>query len=320
MPPVFLAALLYIGAGIGMAVINLIGKKQTQGKEARITRRELPYIVAMVCLDMAAPILLMVGLSLTTPATASLLNNFEIVATAVIALVIFKEAVGKRMWIAIGLILIGSAILTIEDYSGFVFSAGAVFVLLACACWGIENNCTRMLSSKNPLQIIVIKGIGSGCGALLIAVFTHGVIVNILLISVALLLGFIAYGLSIYFYILAQRNLGAIRTSAFYAIAPFIGVGLSFIMFRDTPARSFYIALAVMFSGVYLALSEKHEHQHTHEALEHEHRHNHSDGHHTHVHTPSTNGEHNHRHEHSELTHRHAHTPDLYHMHKHLPQ
>lgn len=206
MPPVLLAALLYLGAGIGMLILSLVIKKKDAFLEAKITIKELPFTIAMVILDIAAPIFLMFGLSMTNSETTALLNNFEIVATTVVALVVFKEAVGKRMGIAIILITAASILLTVENYGELKFSSGSLFVLAACVCWGIENNCTRMLSLKNPLHIVVIKGIGSGLGSLLIAIFVGGFSLNVLYIVITLLLGFVAYGLSIYFYILATLS------------------------------------------------------------------------------------------------------------------
>lgn len=315
LPPVFMAALLYLGAGLGMIVVNFFRGKQIN--EARITKKELPYTAGMVVLDIAAPIFLMLGLTLTTPANASLINNFEIVATSVIALFIFKEAIGKRMWIAIALITISSVILSFEDFSSLSFSIGSVFVLLACVCWGLENNCTRMLSLKDPLQIVIIKGIGSGLGSLAIAAALSEVTIEPVFIGIALLLGFISYGLSIFLYIHAQRQLGAARTSAYYAFAPFIGTGLSFAIFRHDVSLAFLTALIVMIAGTYFATFEKHEHQHRHEFLEHEHRHNHNDGHHEHTHGTVVKGEHSHLHIHQEMSHSHKHTPDLHHAHTH---
>ena len=317
LPPTLMAALLYLGAGFGMLLVNALRGKKTREREARITRRELPFIVAMVLLDITAPILLMLGLARTTSATASLLNNFEIVATTVIALVIFREAVGRRMWAAIGFIVFASVILSVEDIGSMSFSTGAVFVLLASVCWGFENNCTRMLSLKNPLQIVMIKGFGSGGGALIISLVMREGGARIGIIAAALLLGFVAYGLSIYCYILAQRQLGAARTSAYYAFAPFIGVGLSFIAFREPPTIAFIVALAIMAAGAYLAAFEKHGHAHVHELLKHEHRHRHDDGHHVHRHNAEVDGEHSHEHTHEEAAHTHPHMPDLHHRHAH---
>lgn len=317
-PPTLMAALLYLGAGFGMTVISMLKNlKHAPQLEANITKKELPYIMGMIVLDIAAPIFLMLGLTMTTSANASLLNNFEIAATSIIALLIFKETVGKRMWIAITLITLSSVLLSVEDFSSFSFSAGSVFVLLACICWGFENNCTRMLSLKSPLQIVVIKGFASGLGSLLIAFALKEYTNTISYIVLALLLGFFAYGLSIYFYIMAQRELGAARTSTYYAIAPFIGVALSFIIFKQSITFSFMIALILMIFGAYFAAIEKHQHYHIHNYIEHEHRHNHKDEHHTHVHDFPVDGEHSHPHVHDEYVHSHSHTPDLHHNHTH---
>ena len=250
-PPMMMAAMLYLGAGIGMSVIGVVRKNR--GAELRLTRKELPYTVAMVVLDIAAPIFLMLGLTLTTAANASLLNNFEIVSTAMIALLVFNEKITRRLWIAIALITLSSMILTIDDTSSFSFSLGSVFVVIACICWGIENNCTRVLSTKDPLQIVIIKGFGSGLGALIIAFAVGERIDNPAYIPAALLLGFFAYGLSIYFYVYAQRELGAAKTSAYYAIAPFIGVMLSFVILGEKPNAPFALALVIMIFGAYLA-------------------------------------------------------------------
>lgn len=255
--PTMMAALLYLGAGSGMFLLGLIRKKMGKGEtEKHLTRKDLPYTIGMVILDIAAPIFLMVGLTKTTSANASLLNNFEIVATAVIALIIFKEAISKRLWLAIGLITLSSMILSFEDINSLYFSIGSLFVLLACVCWGFENNCTRMMSESDPLQIVVIKGFGSGFGSMIIAfsVGEHFPALNY--IPYVLLLGFVAYGLSIFFYVYAQRKLGAAKTSAYYAIAPFIGVALSLIIFCDFPSITFLIALAIMILGTYFASTD----------------------------------------------------------------
>lgn len=317
-PPTLMASLLYLGAGFGMLAINIVKVLSKREQiEAKMTKKEMPYIIGMIILDVAAPIFLMLGLTMTTSANASLLNNFEIVATSLIALLIFKESIGKRMWIAISLISLSSIILSVEDLSSFSFSIGSIFVILACLCWGFENNCTRMLSLKDPLQIVVVKGFGSGVGSLIIALVLKQYSTNLLYLSMALLLGFVAYGLSIYFYIIAQRELGAARTSAYYAVAPFIGVLLSIIIFGQQMTVSFIIAIVIMIIGAYLAGVEHHKHIHGHKEITHEHRHNHSDNHHTHVHGYKDESEHSHVHTHEKTEHIHKHTPDMHHAHSH---
>lgn len=252
-----MAAFLYLGAGIGLFIVGMIQRATgRREKELPLTKKELPYTVGMVVLDIAAPIFLMIGLTMTTAANASLLNNFEIVATSIIALVIFKETISKRLWLAIALVTVSSIILSFEDMSSLSFSLGSIFVLLACVCWGFENNCTRMLSSKNPLEIVVIKGFGSGIGSLVIAFVTGESLPSLIFIFCALLLGFVAYGLSIYFYIYAQRDLGAAKTSAYYAAAPFVGAGLSLIIFHEIPSVTYIVALLIMLAGTYFASSD----------------------------------------------------------------
>ena len=256
-PAKMMAAFLYLGAGIGLFIIGMIQRATgRREKELPLTKKELPYTVGMVVLDIAAPIFLMIGLTMTTAANASLLNNFEIVATSIIALVIFKETISKRLWLAIVLVTVSSIILSFEDMSSLSFSLGSIFVLLACVCWGFENNCTRMLSSKNPLEIVVIKGFGSGIGSLVIAFVTGENLPSLIFIFCALLLGFVAYGLSIYFYIYAQRDLGAAKTSAYYAAAPFVGAGLSLIIFHEIPSVTYIVALLIMLAGTYFASSD----------------------------------------------------------------
>lgn len=260
-PPTMLAAMLYLGAGIGLLIVRLLQNRLGKAEnEPSLTRKELPYTIGMVLLDIAAPIFLLIGLSKTNAETVSLLNNFEIVATSIIALCIFKEAISLRLWGAIALVTISSVVLSIEDIRNFSFSIGSLFVLLASVCWGLENNCTRMISNKDPLQIVVIKGLGSGLGSLVIATFTGEQLVQKWeYIVCALLLGFVAYGLSIFFYIYAQRYLGAAKTSAYYALAPFIGVALSLIIFQEMPSVSFITALLIMLAGTYLATIDTQE-------------------------------------------------------------
>ena len=256
-PPTMMAGFLYLGAGIGMALMGLARIKTGHGKkEVHLTKKYLPYTVGMVVLDIAAPIFLMISLNRTTAANASLLNNFEIVATSLIALLIFKEKIGKRLWIAIELITISSILLSVEDAGSFQFSIGSLFVLLACVCWGLENNFTRSLSHSDPLEIVVIKGFGSGIGSVLIGLAVGKAVPIWSDILKILLLGFVAYGLSIYFYVYAQRDLGAAKTSAYYAVAPFIGVLLSFVIFREIPGALFFIALAIMIAGTWMANKE----------------------------------------------------------------
>lgn len=245
--PTMLAAFLYLGAGLGMLLFSAVRR---HSHEHPLRRGDLPFVVAMVVLDIAAPVLMMFGLKSTTAANASLLNNFEIVATALIALVFFHERVGRRLWLSIALITLSSILLSLDSEESFSFSAGSLMVIAATVFWGLENNCTRQIAGRDPLQIVVVKGIFSGLGALGLALWVGESFAPAGLLVLAMALGFVAYGLSIYYYTYAQRVIGAARTSAYYALAPFIGVLLSMLLLHERPGWIFYVALAVMACGM----------------------------------------------------------------------
>lgn len=256
-----LAALLYLGAGIGIGLGAGVagGIKRLTAKNTgieRLTKKDFPFVVGMILLDIAAPIFLMLGLHYGTSSNASLLGNFEIVATTVIALFVFKEVVSKRLWGAIALITLSSILLSFEGADSLHFSYGSLFVLLATTCWGFENNCTRKISSKNIYEIVVLKGIFSGLGSMMIAFATGEHLPEINYIGLALLLGFVAYGLSIFLYIRAQNVLGAAQTSAYYAVAPFVGASLSFLFLREPLTGIYLVALAVMIAGTALVVAD----------------------------------------------------------------
>lgn len=254
-PPTLMAGLLYLGAGIGMGCVSLFRANKTG--EQRLAKAELPYTIAMVVLDIAAPIFLLLGLSMTTAANASLLNNFEIVATSMIALAVFGERISARLWMGIVFVTLSCALLSVEDVASFDFSFGSLFILLACICWGIENNCTRRLSHKDPMQIVVIKGIFSGLGSIAIGLVLGESLDALWSVLAVLAVGFISYGMSIFFYVYAQRLLGAARTSAYYAITPFIGALLSLVIFRDPPTYPYFVALALMIVGAWLCAKDE---------------------------------------------------------------
>ena len=258
LPETLMAGFLYIGAGIGMLVIALIRRiRKTSKTEARLTKKELPYTLAMILLDIAAPICLLLGLKSTTAANASLLNNFEIVATAIIALMVFKEKISLRLWLGIVFVTLSCAVLSLEDLTGLQFSYGSLLILLAGLSWGFENNCTRKISSKDPMQIVLLKGVFSGLGSVLIGLVIGERITALWSVFAVLGVGLVAYGLSIFFYVHAQRILGAARTSAYYAIAPFIGTLLSLLVFRELPPYTYFIGLGLMAIGAWACASDR---------------------------------------------------------------
>ncbi len=253
--PTVLAGLLYIGAGIGTTIIYL-SKRSGIGADEKLSSADLPYTVAMVVLDIAAPVLLMFGLKITAAANASLLNNFEIVATSIIALVFFGEKISALLWGGIGLVTLSSILLSFENISAFDFSWGSLLVLAAAVCWGIENNCTRKISSKNAYEIVMIKGLCSGFCSLIIGFTVGERLPSPIYILFALILGFVAYGLSISFYVMAQHELGAAKTSAFYAAAPFVGTLISAVFLKETVGIQYFAALALMTAGTALIIRD----------------------------------------------------------------
>ena len=288
--PTFMAAFLYLGAGVGVGIMYLFHIKKEE-KAERLTMQDLPYTIGMIVLDIAAPIFLMIGIKMGTASNASLLGNFEIVVTTLMALLIFKEQVSGKLWIAIGFITLSSIVLSFEGSGSFQFSIGSLFVILATCCWGLENNCTRKISDKSTYEIVLLKGIFSGGGSFTIAMVLGEKIPEMIYIAIVMLLGFVAYGLSIFLYIRAQRNLGAAKTSAYYAVAPFIGSFLAFVVNGEKLAVEYFIGLALMLVGtvfvVYDTMINHHLHGHTHtivhthngvthtHMITHEHEHNH---------------------------------------------
>lgn len=247
-PPTFMAAFLYLGAGAGVGILYLFRFRREPAEE-RLHRGELIYAAGMIVLDIAAPIFLMLGIRLGTASGASLLGNFEIVATTLIALLLFKEAVSGRLWTGIAFITLSSMLLSFTGAGSIRLSYGSLFVLLAAACWGLENNCTRKIADKSTYEIVLLKGVFSGGGSLLIAYITGEKCPAAGLILRVMLLGFVAYGLSIFMYIRAQRELGAAKTCAWYAAAPFVGAFLSFLIIGEKLTGYYAVALVLMLIG-----------------------------------------------------------------------
>lgn len=316
--PIPMAALLYLGSGIGTWLLTLF---QTRDAEAKLDRADVPWLLgALLAGGVAAPIVLMFSLQITPAATAALLLNFESIATTLIAALVFRESVGRQTWYSIFLIFASSVLLSLDPQSEWAFSAGALGILTACILWGIDNTFTRNISAKNPLTIVMVKGLGAGTISLVLALFVGQPLPSVVPLMGALLLGAVSYGVGITIYIHALRGLGAARTGALYSTAPFIGMVFSFFLFREAPDVRFIVAFIVMVIGTWLLVSEQHEHRHEHPEVTHEHRHHHGDDHHSHIHpteAASVDGHHSHPHQHETQEHQHGHTPDIHHRHEH---
>lgn len=315
MDATFMAAFLYLGAGTGIGILYAFHRKKEDRSE-HLGKKDLPYTIGMILLDILAPIFLMLGIKYGTAANASLLGNFEIAATTLIALILFKEAVSKRLWCAILLITVSSILLSFEGTDSFRFSYGSLFVLLAAVCWGFENNCTRNISEKSTYEIVTLKGLFSGGGAFIIALIAGENIPGAVSVIYSMLLGFVAYGLSIFLYIRAQRELGAAKTSAYYAVAPFVGALLSFVLVGEKLSWIYLAAAMIMVAGTILVvmdtIARHHTHAHTH-TFTHTHggtTHTHTVSHvHGHDHYGAGDGAHKHHHLQKELENTMGHMP-----------
>lgn len=322
-PPLLLAGLLYLGSGIGLALLLALrtvmrDKKNPNSKILHIPKAELPWLLGAILFGgVFGPALLMLGLTQTSAASASLLLNVEGVMTAVIAWVVFKENADYR--IVLGMVaIVGGSVLLSWAPGGVAFSPGALLIVGACLCWAIDNNLTRKVSTNDAMLVAGLKGLLAGASNTAIALVAGASLPSLTTLGSSLVVGFFGYGLSLTLFVVALRTLGTARTGAYFSVAPLFGVVISLILWPDMPGPLFWAAAALMAIGVWLHVRERHEHEHTHEPLEHNHLHRH-DAHHQHVHAFDWNGEepHSHPHHHEVLTHTHIHYPDIHHQHSH---
>lgn len=318
-PPVALAGLLYLGAFAGLSVYSIVRKLFSHGNmgNANLRRKDIPWLLgAILSGGIIAPICLMFGLTRISGFTASLLLNLEGVFTAIIAVIFFKENAGKRLWFALICMTAAGVFLTWDpDQNKFNF-IGPILVTLSMICWGVDNNLTRNISARNPLQITRVKGCVSGMVSIVLAYALGMDIKWDASIFYALLLGACSYGVSLVFFIKALEGLGSFRTGVFFSLAPFIGAVTSLLMLHEWIGWVMFPAIILSVAGVWLISTEKHEHPHVHKEEIHTHLHDHK-FHHIHDHEGTVREPHIHEHKHSEETHVHAHWPDTHHRHEH---
>jgi drug/metabolite transporter (DMT)-like permease len=316
--PWVMAAMLYLGAGMGLAIVHLSrALLNVPAVEAPLRRTDLPLLAIVILAGgVAGPILLMFGLARTDAASASLLLNLEGLATMGIAWIVFRENVDHRLLVGAMAILVGAGLLSWQGSASF--DRGALLIAVACLCWGIDNNLTRQLSSADPVQIAMLKGLVAGTVNLTLALTYGASLPSIDLVLSALSIGFIGYGISVALFVVCLRQMGAARTGACFSLAPFAGAVVAILLLGEPLSLSLAIAGALMAFGLWLHISESHDHEHGHDTLEHEHSHRH-DEHHRHDHAAEMPpGEpHTHWHRHLPLIHRHLHYPDLHHRHDH---
>jgi drug/metabolite transporter (DMT)-like permease len=319
LPPLGLAALLYLGSGAGLALTRwALGLRSGHGGEAMPARRDLPWLAgAIVCGGAIAPVLLLWGLRGTGAATASLLLHLEGVLTTLLAAAIFREAVARRIWLATLLIVAAGALLSWSPQAAGGWSLQSLAIALACFFWALDNNLTRKVSAADPVVIAMAKGLCAGSVNLGLALAGGMQWPSPAIVAAALLLGYVSYGISLVLFIHALRNLGSARASAHFGAAPFIGALVAVLLLKEPLSASLIAAMAVMAAATWLLLGERHGHLHAHDPLVHSHSHVH-DAHHRHPHRGDEGPEpHAHEHVHEPLAHAHPHLPDIHHRHSH---
>jgi len=319
--PWLLAGLLYLGSGLGLAVVYARQRLSSRPtSEASLAPGDWGWMSLVVLSGgVAGPVLLMLGLASTPASTAALLLNLEGLATMAIAWLAFRENVDRRLLVGALAMLAGAVLLSWGQGSGFGgLGVGAAAIAGACLCWGIDNNLTRKVSGSDPVQIAMVKGLAAGGVNFALALGVGASMPALTLTFAAGLVGFLGYGVSLVLFVLALRHLGTARTGAYFSTAPFIGALLAIVLIGDAVTWKLASAAVLMAIGLYLHLVERHDHEHVHEPMEHEHAHVH-DAHHQHDHGPhDPPGEpHVHRHAHGRLVHAHPHYPDLHHRHDH---
>ncbi|MGH8047697.1 MAG: DMT family transporter, partial [Chthoniobacterales bacterium] len=309
----------YLGSGVGLAIVRRVRSSSAPAAETPLTRADFPWLFgAILAGGIVAPALLLFGLMSTSASSASLLLNLEAVATAVIAWVVFRENVDRRVATGFVCILLGGVLLTLPTGGNAGFSTGALLIAAACVCWGIDNNLSRKISGSDPSQIAMWKGLAAGATNTSLALAIGAKLPSISAGVGVAVVGFFGYGVSLVLFVRALRSLGTARTGAYFSTAPFAGAAFALAIGQGHIDWTLCASGLLMLAGVWLHLTEKHEHEHVHEPMEHEHPHVH-DEHHRHEHSPDDPpGEpHMHRHKHTRLRHTHHHYPDLHHGHHH---
>lgn len=312
--PFATAALLYAGAALAGLLL-----RQPAEREARVRRKDLPRLAVVALFgSVLGPVALAWGLQHTGASSGSLMLTLEAVFTALLARALYRETMDRRVWAAMALLTAGGVLLVIDSgQAGQAQLLGLLAVGVATVAWGVDNTLSRPLAERDPAQVVLCKAALGGSATTLLAWLAGEAAPTPLAAAGLLLVGATGYGLSLRFYLLAQRAFGAARTGSVFAFAPFIGAVVAIALGDRSAGTGLAMASVLMLAGVLLHLAESHGHEHEHEALEHEHAHVHDDGHHNHGHDPMPAGSHSHRHSHEPMRHSHAHVPDVHHGHPH---
>ena len=308
------AALLYAGAALVGALL-----RRPVEREARVQRRDAPRLALMALFGAGVgPVALAWGLQHTSGASASLMLTLEAVFTAILARLWYHETMDRRVVLAMALLTSGGMALVLDRAdAGSDQVLGLLAVMAATAAWGVDNTLSRTVAERDPGQVVMFKGALGAIATTVLAVVFGEPLPRLAPALALLAVGATGYGLSLRFYLLAQRAFGAARTGSVFAFAPFVGAMFAFMLGERSGSAWMLAGAALMVLGIVLHLAESHAHEHEHETMQHEHAHSHDDGHHTHRHDPMPVGPHSHVHRHEPLRHAHPHVPDDHHLHRH---
>ena len=312
--PVLLAGLLYLGAGLFLTGVRVV--RRSRSPRALEPRERVILVGVVLSGGVLAPPLLLWGLARSTASAASLLLNLEVVFTVLLAGVVFREHLGRRVIVASIMLAAGGVVLGWT--SGHLdLPVASIAVAGACLLWAIDNNLTRLIADADAVVVVQVKGLAAGAVNLGLALSAGHAVPPPAPIAISLVLGAVGYGTSLVLFILAMRGLGAARTGGYFALAPFFGALGGVVLLGEPVTRQRALAGALMAAGVWLLLRERHAHRHHHETGIHTHRHVH-DQHHQHEHEGWEGAEpHIHPHPTGPLEHEHPHIHDRHHGHDH---
>lgn len=318
--PVLLAGLLYLGAATGLWIYRIVAPPPI---ESPLGKNDLgPLAIVVLCGGLLGPVLMLLGLQRCSAMIGSLLLNLEAPLTIAIAVLFFKEHLGRSAFAAAVCIFSGALLLNLQTGNIRVTTSGVVLLTAACACWAIDNNFTQRLSLKDPFAIVRVKTLVAGlCNTVIGITLARAQLPSAKILVAAMVLGSLSYGVSVVLDVYALRYIGAAREAALFATAPFLGALLSWLIFHDPVQLREVGAMGCMVAGVVFLLRQRHNHKHVHSPVTHEHLHSH-DAHHQHLHAGDVvlSGDaesHSHSHEHVAIAHEHPHASDVHHRHEH---
>jgi drug/metabolite transporter (DMT)-like permease len=339
-----MAGLLYIGAGIAFlpeifkifaGKINL--RKTVQNKNSKDNihlsflikkpklNHQIKYLAGIISFGgVLGPLFLMIGLKSANSMSVSIWLNLELVATAILGVLIFKDHIDKFSALGAILTILAGILISLQESQAGLKSG--IFILLACICWGFDNHLTAIVDAVSVQTVTFLKGTFGGITNLIIGlILSEGQVSSTKSFPIILIVGIFSYGISIFAYVTSAQNLGPTRAQILFSTSPFWGVLAAFILLDEKINLIVIISFIMTLAGILFSNITSHSHMHHHDAITHLHLHRHDDEHHNHIHPENIEVNknklpiyHSHMHTHRQIDHDHKHYPDIHHRHKHL--